>query len=287
MTALSSGPVGVDADVAEVAVVLVARNAFDDVCAVLPELEREARGLRLRVVVVVCGAGDGTAAMLTEYPDVVTVAVPGGTSPAAAVDAGVARVGDAEAVLLLSPEFALDRAAIPRMLACLRSDARIGAVAPLVRGADGSVRFTQRREPSLLRAVGDRLFPGRVSRRPGAFAERVTDPVAYAWARRVDWVEASVLMLDLQAARRIGRWDDRFGRTAAGADMQRRLRAGGWAVWFEPAAGATLRRAGEESGETRDDDADRLLYIRTHHPRSGPLLRMLRRRPIPSTGTSG
>lgn len=273
-------------DGVDVAVVVVARDAFDDVCAVLPELRRESASLRMRVIVVVCGSGDGTAAVLTEHPDVVSIVLPASTSAAAAVDAGVARAGDAEAVLLLSPEFALDRAAIPRMLACLRSDARIGAVAPLVRGVDGSVRFTQRREPTLLRAVADRLLHGRWSRRPGALAEHVSDPAAYAWARRVDWVEASVLLLATRAIRRVGRWDDRFGRTAGGADLQRRLRAGGWAVWFEPAAGTTLRRPGRES-VADEDDADRLLYIRTHHPRTGPLLRMLRRRPIPSTGASG
>ncbi|QEW02199.1 glycosyltransferase [Microbacterium lushaniae] len=252
----------------EVAVVIVSYNSADDIRQLLPDLRREARAMPLRVIVADNSSTDGTVAMMSEHTDVVTVRTGGNLGYSGAINAAMRHVGEAEAILILNPDLRLDAGSIPRMLRRLRSDPRIGAVVPLLRDQDGSVYFSLRREPTVLRAAADAVIGRYWQRRPAPLSEYVRDPREYAWSHPVDWATGAALLLSAPAAAVVGEWDERFFLYSEESDIQRRLRDAGWLVWFDPAAGATHRRGG--SGASPDLDAllavNRVRYMKKHRP---------------------
>lgn len=252
----------------EVAVVVVAYNSVDDIRALLPDLRRDALTTRLRLIVADNSSADGTVAMLSEHTDVITLRTGGNLGYAGAINAAMARVGEAESILILNPDLHLDRGAIPRMLRRLRSDRRIGAVVPLLRDEDGGLYFSLRREPTVLRALADAVIGRYWQRRPAPLSEYVRDPSAYGWSHPVEWATGAALLLSARAAAGIGAWDERFFLYSEETDFQRRLRDAGWLVWFEPAAAATHRRGG--SGSSPELDAlltvNRVRYMQKHRP---------------------
>lgn len=257
----------------QIAVVVVSYNSVDDVRALLPDLRREAAHLSLRVIVADNASVDGTLAMLSEHPDVVAIATGGNLGYSGAINVAMRHVGDAESVLVLNPDLRLDPHALSRMRERLRGDERIGAVVPLIRDADGELSFSLRREPTVLRAFADALIGRLWKERPAALSEYDRSPRSYAWGHPVDWATGAALLVSRDVAEIVGAWDERFFLYSEETDFQRRLRATGRLVWFEPAAAATHRQGG--SGSSPDLDAllsvNRVRYAQKHRPRSAPL----------------
>jgi GT2 family glycosyltransferase len=259
----------------EVAVVVVAYNSVDDIRALLPDLRHEARTTRMRLIVADNSSSDGTLAMLSEHTDVLAFRTGGNLGYSGAINAAMTRVGAAESILILNPDLHLDTGAIPRMLRRLRSDPRIGAVVPLLRDDDGSVYFSLRREPTVLRAAADAVIGRFWQRRPPLLSEYVRDPAEYAWPHPIEWATGAALLISAPAAAVVGEWDERFFLYSEETDFQRRLRDAGWLVWFEPAAAATHRRGG--SGASSDLDAlltvNRVRYMQKHRPAAAGIFR--------------
>jgi GT2 family glycosyltransferase len=260
----------------EVAVVVVSYNSADDIRTLLGDLRREAGTTLLRVIVADNSSADGTLPMLTEHPDVIAVPTGGNLGYSGAINVAMRHVGDAESILVLNPDLRLDERAIPRMLRRLRSDARIGAVVPLLRDADGDLSFSLRREPTVLRAASDAILGRLWKTRPAALSEYDRSPESYAWAHSVDWATGAALLISARAASDIGEWDERFFLYSEETDFQRRLRECGWMIFFEPAAAATHRQGG--SGESPDLVAllavNRVRYIEKYSPRLAGVFRL-------------
>jgi GT2 family glycosyltransferase len=261
-------------DVAVAAIVLV-DDEVGSVADTVHQLRRAATTVRLRTVVVDRTGARRTAAVLSEHPDVDLITLSHRTSAARAMHAAIESAGDAEYVLFLSPDVALDPGAVGRLLARARTRQDVAAVAPLVRTADGDVDSTLGREPTVLGALGDRVLGASWRRRPAVLSEYVRDPRAYAWAHPARLVDSDVLLLSRAAAVAAGVSDDRFGPRGVLFDMQRRIRDAGGAVWFDPAAGATRRSGGVTDARLHAADArvDRSLYKEVYAPRFAGLYR--------------
>ncbi|KQM81444.1 glycosyltransferase [Agromyces sp. Leaf222] len=254
---------------ADVAVVVVTYESANDLEALIASLRVEAAGQRLRVVVADNGSSDGTLAVARSHSDIVAIETGGNLGYAGGINAAMRAVGDAGTILILNPDLVV----VPGAIAALRERLRhsdVGVVVPRILDADGSPFTSLRREPSLLRAVGDAAFGSRFASRPGAFAEVVHDASAYEHPHPADWATGAALLIDARVARAVGPWDERFFLYSEETDFLRRVRDLGRTVWFEP--GAVVRHAQGGSGASVDLErlmaVNRIRYMRKHH---GPI----------------
>ncbi|QAY61967.1 glycosyltransferase [Xylanimonas allomyrinae] len=254
-------------DHADVAVVVVTYNSARDLARLLESLRREAGAQRLRVVVADNASADGTPATARAHDDVVTVETGGNLGYAAGINAALRHVGDADAILVLNPDLVVEEGCIAALRQRLASSGA-GVVVPRYL-EDGAVFTSLRREPSVLRALGDSAFGEHFARRPGALSEWVLDRREYAAAHEVEWATGAALLIDAAVARTVGDWDERFFLYSEETDFFRRVREAGASVWYEPAAVVRHERGG--SGHSVELDklvtVNRVRYFRKHHGR--------------------
>lgn len=220
---------------AALGVVVVSHGDPAHLDRLLRSLRREAAGTGMRVVAV--DGGDG----LRGHPDVTAVAGPPGPGRAGRVNAGCARLGEVDAVLVLDSDAVVEPGAVAALRARLRR-AQVGVVLPLLLAEDGRVVRSLRREPTTSRALGDLVLGNRLGDRPAWLAATVRHPVAYAWPHPVDWGTGTAMLVRASVLRAVGPWDERAAPRAEEAEFCRRVRAAGREVWFEP--GARLRVVG-------------------------------------------
>jgi N-acetylglucosaminyl-diphospho-decaprenol L-rhamnosyltransferase len=220
---------------ARLTAVVVTWNAADEIGGCLTSLPPD-----VRVVVVDNASQDGSAdAAAAARPDATVVRTGRNLGFAAGVAAGLARVEDADAVLLLNPDARLEPGALDTLTALLHRQPRAGLVSALVVDRAGvPERFAGGRALSLSSlAVHElglaRLLPSRSTYRPG--------PQAAAEQR--DWVAATAVLARRAAIDAVGGPDPSFFLYAEDRDWCRRLRSAGWEVWVEPAARVVHRRS--------------------------------------------
>ncbi|MFT3877028.1 MAG: glycosyltransferase family 2 protein [Propioniciclava sp.] len=255
-----------DASTADVSVIVVTYNNHAEIDSLLSSLRHEAEQLRIRVVIADNASADGTLDAVRRHPDVVAVESGGNIGYAGGINAGLRAMGPTRAVLILNPDLEVVPGCIRALLARLEeSDA--GVVVPRIEDADGHRYPSLRREPSLTRAMGDAALGRRVPHRLTAWTENIHDPEPYQTAHQIEWATGAALLIDAEAAHRIGPWDERFFLYSEETDFFRRARDLGYAVWYEPTA--VVRHAQGGSGSAPELDAlravNRVRYFAKYH----------------------
>ncbi|UJP08879.1 glycosyltransferase family 2 protein [Microbacterium sp. KUDC0406] len=251
----------------DLAVVVVTYRSADDVLGLIASLRADAGDLRVRVVVADNSPTDETRRAVAQHPDVICVATGGNLGYAGGINAAMAHVGEADAIVVLNPDLVVE----PGCLAALRArqlQSGAGIIVPRIMDDEG-LTPSLRWEPSLLRMLGDALFGGRLRGRPQRLSEIVFSPAAYRTAHTADWATGAALLIDAETAAMAGPWDERFFLYSEETDFFRRVRENGGTVWFEPTATVHHRQGG--SGSSIDLDrllaVNRIRYARKHHPR--------------------
>ena len=235
----------------------------------LESLRGEARELDLAVIVADNASGDDTPAVVRAVaPEAETLDTGGNLGYAGAINAACRLVDPGIPVLILNPDSVVEAGALRALLDRL-ADAGVGAVVPRLLDGAGRTSPSLRREPSILRALGDALVGSRMRRRPGALSETVWTPGDYERTHPVDWATGAAVLLSPGARRRVGEWDERFFLYSEETDYLRRVRDAGYRVLFEPSA--TVRHAAGGSGSSAELDAllavNRIRYVRKHRSR--------------------
>lgn len=230
---------------ADVAVLVVTYRNAADIDRLVGSLRTEAMGSRLRVIIADNESPDDSLKLARAHRDVIAFSTRGNLGYAGGINVAARVAGQCDAILVLNPDIEVEPGAITAMRARLAQPG-VGIVVPAILDATGTVSASLRREPSVLRGLGDALFGGRLRRRPGAFAEMIFAPSAYQSARAVDWATGAALMVSRDAAAAIGEWDERFFLYSEETDYFRRAREAGFEVWFEPSA--VVRHAEGGSG---------------------------------------
>ncbi|MCP1414119.1 WecB/TagA/CpsF family glycosyltransferase [Paenarthrobacter sp. A20] len=231
------------ASMADVAVIVVTYNNADDVQALVSSLRGETKEQSLKVVVADNSPDDLTMAELARHPDVVAVSTGGNLGYAGGINAAMRMAGAADAYLILNPDLRVE----PGAVAALRRRMALsgaGMVVPVLLDDDGSVYPSLRREPGVLRALGDAALGGRVQGRPGWLSEMDFDPESYHYAHCVDWATGAALLIRADATRDVGDWDEQFFLYSEETDYCRRVRETGRSIWFEPSARMWHERGG-------------------------------------------
>jgi exopolysaccharide biosynthesis WecB/TagA/CpsF family protein len=252
-------------EVADVAVVVVTYNNADDVGPLISSLRAETADQSMKVVVADNSPDGRTMAALAAFPDVILHGTGGNLGYAGGINTAMREAGPAESYLVLNPDLHVERGAIlalrRRMAVC-----SAGAVVPVLLEGDGSVYPSLRREPALLRALGDAVCGSRATGRPGWLSEMDYEPESYKYAHRVEWATGAALLIDAGVARVVGQWDEQFFLYSEETDYCHRVRGAGFSIWFEPAARMWHERGG--SGTSAQLAAlmavNRVRYVQKH-----------------------
>ena len=251
---------------ADVTVVVVTYQSEEVISELLSDLRREASSLRLRVVVVDNASTDATVARARAHPGVVVVEDGRNGGYAAGINLGVRHSGRSRAILALNPDVRIDDGALIALWQRLWQPG-VGAVVPEILDDYGRRTDSLRFEPSVLRALGDALLGDRLPRRPTWLTETDHDPESYAFAHAVEWATGACVMVRTEVSQRIGPWDEDFFLYSEEVDYLHRVRAAGWATWFEPTA--SVRHQGTGSGTSAQLGAllavNKVRYAHKHH----------------------
>lgn len=257
---IADGPV-------DIAVVAVTYNNAEHVAGLLGSLREESADLRLRVVATDNGSTDGTPALLAGQPGVIVVDGGGNRGYATGINLALARVGEASAVLVLNPDLEVERGALLALHTRMR-ESRAGAVVPRISEPDGSVYPSLRREPTVMRTVGDALLGSSLPRRPAGTSEIDTEAESYRHAHPIEWATGAAVLVDAAVAAEVGPWDPRFFLYSEETDFFARMRALGYSAWFEPRATVRHDRGGSGASTelTTLMAVNRVRYARKHRP---------------------
>ncbi|MDI2033931.1 WecB/TagA/CpsF family glycosyltransferase [Paenarthrobacter nitroguajacolicus] len=222
-------------DKADVAVVVVTYNNADDVGPLIAGLREEAATLSIKVVVADNSPDERTFIELLGHPDVTALRTGGNLGYAGGINAAVSVAGEAASYLVLNPDLRVERGAVAAMIKRMRESGS-GMVVPVLLDDEGGVYPSLRREPGVLRALGDAALGSYVKARPAWLSEMDFDPESYLHGHRVDWATGAALLISSEAARAVGAWDEQFFLYSEETDYCHRVREAGFSVWFEPAA---------------------------------------------------
>jgi N-acetylglucosaminyl-diphospho-decaprenol L-rhamnosyltransferase len=226
-----------------VSVIVVTYNSRDHIGGLLESL-RSARTDGLLTLVVVDNASvDGTLDALRSVtsapgaPATVVVDMGRNAGYAAGMNAGMREAGDSDYVLLLNPDIRLRPGALHSMLVEAQ-ETGAGIVVPRLVDADGSLRFSLRREPSVLRAWGEAVLGGRFAGRFPWLGEMEMRPEVYDNAVEPDWATGAAMLISRQCSAAVGCWDESFFLYSEETDFALRARDAGFVLRYTPDAEA-------------------------------------------------
>lgn len=187
------------------------------------------------VVVVDSGSADDTDAVVRRaMPEAQLVRLDANLGYAAGINRGVAHPAERDAVLVLNPDVRPSVGSIAPMLAELAQEG-VGVVVPRLTDLAGATSRSLRREPTLLRQLGEAVLGERAGRWP-SLGEVVQDPAEYEEAHTVDWATGAALLIDQGCLDVVGFWDESYFLYSEETDFLLRARDVGLAVRYVPDA---------------------------------------------------
>ena len=106
----------------------------------------------------------------------------------------------------------------------------------------GTLQFSLRREPTLLRALGLNALGW------SSVAEHVQDPIEYRTSHPVDWALGAVMAVTRSCHEDLSGWDESYFLYSEETDFCLRARDRGWLTWYVAEASAV--HIGGGSGRT-------------------------------------
>jgi GT2 family glycosyltransferase len=220
-----------------IAVVVVTWNSSGPLPGLLASLDDGLKGVRHQLIVVDNDSADDTVEVARRLARACTVVQTGRNAGySAGINAGIAAADPYDAVLVLNPDIRMTPGCVARLYPELGTG--VGIVAPLIRHEDGTVAHSQRREPTILRALGEATL-GQRAGRVAALGETVLDGAAYTRPRPTDWATGAALLISKECLAACGPWDESFFLYSEETDYALRARDHGYATRFIPAAEVT------------------------------------------------
>ena len=190
--------------------------------------------------------------------DVVAIETGQNLGYSGAINVGRAHIGPSSSMLVLNADLVLESGAIGQLYEALDEPGVGIAVPMLLFTDDGNLILSQRREPSLMRALGEALFGDRLPGRPSWLSEIVRDRFAYRDPKDIEWATGAALLISAACNDAVGDWDDdRFFLYSEETDFAARARRRGYRVRYVP----TARAWHEWGGSGRSPVLDALLAV--------------------------
>jgi N-acetylglucosaminyl-diphospho-decaprenol L-rhamnosyltransferase len=251
---------------ADVCVIVVSFNSADHLPELLDSLAPAADGVSLRVVVV-DNASDDDSVAVARRRGATVVETGANLGYAAGINYGRPWAAGCSAILIANPDLRFADGAIRTMFdSAMKSDA---VVVPTLTDADGRVRPSLRREPTLLRQLGEALLGDHWPGRPASLAIMVRTEQPYGSASAVDWATGAALMIPSSCDAAVGPWEEAYFLYSEEVDFARQAREHGRHIWFIPDASAAHTEGG--SGQSQRlyalDAVNRIRYFSTWNSR--------------------
>jgi GT2 family glycosyltransferase len=253
-----------------VAVLVVTWNSAPVLPGFLAALPEGMAGLDWRLVVADNDSCDDTVGLLrTLAPDAVVVETGRNAGYAAGINAALDAAGDHGAVLICNPDVRMRQGCAERLVDGLGDG--VGITVPLLYEEDGRApQHSLRREPSVLRALGEAVIGNTRAGRFPALSEIVTDPAAYREPTRADWATGALMAVSADCLAVCGRWDESFFLYSEETEFCLRARERGFATRLEPTAEA-VHLGGDSQVSPRLWTLLTLNRVRLYRRRHGPL----------------
>lgn len=221
-----------------IAVVVVTYNSEPLLADLIASLGPGLAPHRWHLTVADNASADGTVTALRRLAPYARVVEMGRNAGyAAGINAAVAAAGPHTAVLVLNPDVRLGPGCVEKLLVALHTPGT-GIAVPLLVDGEGALIQTMRREPSILRILGDAMLGANRAGRYPALGEMVTDERCYAVETVTDWAEGSTVLISAECWRRCAPWDESFFLYSEETDFALRAGDAGFDTRFTPAAKA-------------------------------------------------
>lgn len=189
---------------------------------------------------------------------------------AAGCNIGIAASG-APLVLLLNPDASIDGDDLARLRSALIADPEIGAAAPRIMQADGTLAWSLRRFPRARSTLAQAVYLHRLAPRSAWADEVIRDEAVYTRPGDVEWASGAALLVRRSLLEQLGGLDEGFFLYCEDMDLCRRIQLAGFRVVFEP--GAVARHVGGASSSSRGPlltvlAASRVRYAKIHRGRA-------------------
>jgi N-acetylglucosaminyl-diphospho-decaprenol L-rhamnosyltransferase len=222
-----------------VCVVLVTHNSGAVVSGLVRSLPAAMGTLEWELVVVDNASEDASLAeVLRVNPSTRVVKAGRNLGYAPAINLALGTGFDADAVLIVNPDVRLWPGSVPHLLGALDSPG-VGMAVPRTTDGEGRLVWSMRREPTVLRALGEAVLGGEVAGRWGRLGELVTNRSWYEQVMRPDWASGAVVMASTECLESTGLWDESFWMYSEETDFMLRARDRGFGIAFVPEARAT------------------------------------------------
>lgn len=256
-------------DPVEVVVAVVLHDSADHLQPLIDSLTDGMAGTRWTAVFVDNASTDDSVKVAHRVPGSVVVEHEANVGFGAGVNAAIGAAPHHEAVLALNADVRLHPGCARRLLRTVRRPG-VGIAVPRLVDAEGRLAPSLRREPTVLRAVGEAVLGGNRAGHYAPLGEMIVAPRHYRSEGPATWACGAVWMINGQCLSRLGGYDESFFLYWEEVDLALRARATGHGLAYVPDATAT-----HVGGSSNTDTAlyalmltNRARGFRRHH---GPL----------------
>jgi GT2 family glycosyltransferase/glycosyltransferase involved in cell wall biosynthesis len=219
-----------------VTVVIVTYNSADVIGGCLDSLPAALAGIDHEVVVVDNASSDATAGIVDASPVPVKVVQTGRNAGyAAAINAGVGAARPRGDLLVLNPDVRLTPGSVAALQHALRTS-HAGVAVPRLESVSGELQFSLRRDPSVLRTLGEALLGGGRAGRRSALGERITVSSRYDVPVWADWAAGAVMLISRECRSAVGPWDEEYFLYCEETDFCQRARQARFGIRYVPDA---------------------------------------------------
>lgn len=186
------------------------------------------------IVVVDNNSKDGIKKMLQEFfPQARFIQTNSNRGMGAGNNVGI-KHAQGEYILILNPDVVVLKDSIESLLAVIKSNSRIGIVAPQLLNPNKSFQQSCYRFPKFYIPLFIRTGLGRFAKKK--LEEYFMDDLEHTLPHQADWVRGSALLCRKEVLEKINGFDERFFMYLEDTDLCRRIWQIGYEVWYVPQA---------------------------------------------------
>jgi N-acetylglucosaminyl-diphospho-decaprenol L-rhamnosyltransferase len=227
-----------DAGPARLTLAVVTWNAADHLPGLFASLPGALDGVPAwELVVADNNSSDGTLHLVTELAPAARVVQLGRNAGyAAGINAALAAASpSSKAVLILNPDVRLLEGSVSQLIDALRVPGT-GITVPRILDPKGRLQHSLRRDPTVLRALGEACLGGRRAGWLSSLGEVVVDPRQYERPGVADWATGAVMLVSRECRDAVGPWDESFFLYSEETDYAWRARRQGFSLRYVPGA---------------------------------------------------
>lgn len=251
---------------ADISVVVVTYNSEAFISRLIGSLRVAASKNSLRLIVVDNSSSDRTWEVVSKNDDVILTGSGGNVGYSAGINLGLSLVGNCDFVLILNPDLEIAPDSVEQLIHSAREDG-VGAVVPLILDEAGAIYPSLAREPSVMKSLFDAVFTRRICERFGIPSESDLTASSYSTCHDVDAAMGAALLVPIDVAQAVGKWNESFFLYSEEIDYFRRIREKNLRIVFQPGAVVEHRSGG--SGTSADLESlkavNRIRYIESCH----------------------